>query len=62
MPTFPADPTWLRVRSDGADYAPRCGTCGKRADQPHSASTRNAHSEHLTRFGWSGMCPALQQA
>ena len=37
-----------------------CHTCAKREDQPHDASTRAAHSEHLTRFGWSGMCAAPQ--
>lgn len=54
----PADPTWLRVRNDGADYAARCRICGKLADAEHTPSTRKVHADHLTRMGWSGMCPA----
>lgn len=35
-----------------------CRICGKRPDQPHDSATRGPHTSHLTRYGWSGMCPA----
>lgn len=36
-----------------------CRICGKGAYQPHTAETREAHREHLTRHGFSGMCPTI---
>ncbi len=37
-----------------------CRICGKFETHRHTSETRAAHMEHLTRHGWSGMCPAPQ--
>jgi hypothetical protein len=37
---------------------PPCTICGKAPGDSHDSATRTAHSDHLTRLGWSGMCPA----
>ena len=43
---------------DADDSAPSCHICGKTPGDPHSPATRMAHSDHMARLGWSGMCTA----
>jgi hypothetical protein len=35
-----------------------CHICLKRSTAQHTPATRMVHADHLTRMGWSGMCPA----
>ena len=35
-----------------------CRICLKPSTAPHIPATRKVHADHLTRMGWSGMCPA----
>jgi len=35
-----------------------CRICLKRSTAQHTPATRMVHADHLTRMGWSGMCPA----
>ena len=48
----------LCERCQNITEASPCTICGKTPGAPHVAATRAAHLDHLTRYGWSGMCPA----
>jgi hypothetical protein len=57
-PAMPASARAAMALLDAAIADATCRICGKFETHRHTSATRAAHGDHLTRYGWSGMCPA----